>query len=91
MTEKDGVRSIWGRNFQLQACPVCGNQFAPEYQLEWMAREDRRIPRLPARLSELPEIITNPHLKREKSEASSYGFCLLDCLLMGASPLRSSQ
>jgi hypothetical protein len=39
MTEKDGVRSIWGRNFQLQACPVCGNQFAPEYQLEWMAKK----------------------------------------------------
>jgi bidirectional [NiFe] hydrogenase diaphorase subunit len=39
MTEKDGVRSIWGRNFNLQACPVCGNFFAPEYQLEWMAQK----------------------------------------------------
>jgi NADH dehydrogenase/NADH:ubiquinone oxidoreductase subunit G len=39
MTEKDGVRSIWGRNFKLQACPVCGNHFAPEYQLEWMANK----------------------------------------------------
>ena len=39
MTEKDGVRSIWGRDFKLQACPVCGNHFAPEYQLEWMAKK----------------------------------------------------
>lgn len=39
MTEKDGVRRIWGRDFKLQACPVCGQFFAPEYQLEWMAKK----------------------------------------------------
>lgn len=39
MTEKEGVRSIWGRDFKLQACPSCGNYFAPEYQLEWMAEK----------------------------------------------------
>jgi len=38
MTEKEGVRSIWGRDFKMAACPVCGNYFAPEYQLEWMAK-----------------------------------------------------
>jgi len=39
MTEEKGVRRIWGRDFKLQACKVCGNLFAPEYQLEWMARK----------------------------------------------------
>jgi NADH dehydrogenase/NADH:ubiquinone oxidoreductase subunit G len=38
MTENEGVRSIWGRDFKLAACSVCGNYFAPEYQLEWMAK-----------------------------------------------------
>jgi NADH dehydrogenase/NADH:ubiquinone oxidoreductase subunit G len=38
MTEKEGMRSIWGRDFKLAACNVCGNYFAPEYQLEWMAK-----------------------------------------------------
>jgi len=38
MTEKEGMRSIWGRDFKLAACSVCGNYFAPEYQLEWMAK-----------------------------------------------------
>jgi bidirectional [NiFe] hydrogenase diaphorase subunit len=39
MTEKDGVRRIWSRDFKLMACNVCGNYFAPEYQLEWMAKK----------------------------------------------------
>ncbi len=39
MTEKDGVRSIWGRDFKLAACKVCGQTFAPEYQLEWMSKK----------------------------------------------------
>lgn len=39
MTEKEGVRRIWGRDFKLHACKVCGNYFAPEYQLEWMAKK----------------------------------------------------
>ncbi|HSR11679.1 MAG TPA: 4Fe-4S binding protein, partial [Thermodesulfobacteriota bacterium] len=38
MVETDGVRSIWGRDFKLAACKVCGQYFAPEYQLEWMAK-----------------------------------------------------
>jgi len=39
MTEQDGIRRIWGRDFKLQACNVCGNFFAPEYQLEWMSKK----------------------------------------------------
>ncbi len=39
MTEEGGVRKIWGREFKLQACRVCGNLFAPEYQLEWMSKK----------------------------------------------------
>jgi bidirectional [NiFe] hydrogenase diaphorase subunit len=39
MTEKDGNRHIWGRDFKLKACHACGNYFAPEYQLEWMAQK----------------------------------------------------
>ncbi len=39
LAEKDGVRSIWGRDFKLAACTVCGNYFAPEYQLDWMSQK----------------------------------------------------
>lgn len=39
MSEEKGVRRIWGRDFALQACRVCGNYFAPEYQLEWMSKK----------------------------------------------------
>jgi NADH dehydrogenase/NADH:ubiquinone oxidoreductase subunit G len=39
MKEENGVRRIWGRDFKLQACNVCGNLFAPEYQLEWMSKK----------------------------------------------------
>jgi NADH dehydrogenase/NADH:ubiquinone oxidoreductase subunit G len=37
-TEKDGIRTIWGRDFELHACNVCGNYIAPKYQLEHWAR-----------------------------------------------------
>ncbi len=37
-TEKDGVRTVWGRHFELQACKVCGNYIAPKAQLEHWAR-----------------------------------------------------
>jgi bidirectional [NiFe] hydrogenase diaphorase subunit len=36
-TEKDGVRTIWGRDFELQACTVCGNYIEPRAQLEHWA------------------------------------------------------
>ncbi len=39
MTEENAVRRIWGRDFKLQACKVCGYNFAPEYQLEWMSKK----------------------------------------------------
>ncbi len=37
-TEKDGIRSVWGRDFELQACKVCGNYIAPKAQLEHWAK-----------------------------------------------------
>jgi NADH dehydrogenase/NADH:ubiquinone oxidoreductase subunit G len=37
-TEKDGVRTIWGRNFELQPCSKCGNYIAPKAQLEHWAQ-----------------------------------------------------
>jgi bidirectional [NiFe] hydrogenase diaphorase subunit len=37
-TEKDGVRTVWGRQFELQACTSCGNYIAPKAQLEHWAK-----------------------------------------------------
>ena len=36
--EKDGVRTVWGRHFELQACKVCGSYIAPKAQLEHWAK-----------------------------------------------------
>ncbi len=36
-TEKDGIRTIWGRDFELQPCLSCGNYIAPKAQLEYWA------------------------------------------------------
>ena len=37
-SEKDGVRSVWGRHFELQPCQKCGNYIAPKAQLEHWAK-----------------------------------------------------
>jgi len=37
-TEKDGIRTVWGRKFELQACQKCGNYIAPKAQLEHWAK-----------------------------------------------------
>lgn len=37
-TEKDGVRTIWGRQFELVKCNVCGNYIAPMAQLEYWSK-----------------------------------------------------
>jgi NADH dehydrogenase/NADH:ubiquinone oxidoreductase subunit G len=37
-TEKDGIRTVWGREFQLQPCAKCGNYIAPKAQLEHWAK-----------------------------------------------------
>ena len=37
-TEKDVVRTVWGRDFELQPCNVCGNYIAPKAQLEHWAK-----------------------------------------------------
>ncbi len=36
--EKDGVRTVWGRKFELQPCRVCGSYIAPKAQLEHWAK-----------------------------------------------------
>ena len=35
--EQDGIRRIWGRDFEMQPCTKCGNYIAPKYQLEFWA------------------------------------------------------
>jgi bidirectional [NiFe] hydrogenase diaphorase subunit len=37
-TEKNGIRTIWGRDFELQACSKCGNYIAPKAQIEHWAK-----------------------------------------------------
>ncbi len=37
-TEKDGIRTVWGRHFELQPCKVCGSYIAPKAQLEHWAK-----------------------------------------------------
>jgi NADH dehydrogenase/NADH:ubiquinone oxidoreductase subunit G len=37
-TEKDGIRTVWGRDFELYPCNVCGNYIAPKAQLEHWAK-----------------------------------------------------
>ncbi len=37
-TEKDGIRTVWGRKFELQTCQKCGNYIAPKAQLEHWAK-----------------------------------------------------
>ena len=37
-TEKNGIRTIWGRDFELVACSACGSYIAPLAQLEYWAR-----------------------------------------------------
>ena len=39
MTDKDGKRTIWGRDFKLKKCKSCGNYFAPEEQLEYIRKK----------------------------------------------------
>lgn len=43
LTEKDGIRKIWEREFKLAVCPVCGNYYAPIDQLE-MIRKQVNLP-----------------------------------------------
>jgi len=37
-TEKDGIRTVWGRKFELQPCAKCGNYIAPKAQLAHWAK-----------------------------------------------------
>lgn len=38
MTEHDGVRHIWGRDFDMVTCSVCGTPYIPEAQVDWIVR-----------------------------------------------------
>ena len=38
-TEKNGVRTIWGRDFELVPCEVCGSYIAPRASLEFWAKQ----------------------------------------------------
>ncbi|MBN2027492.1 MAG: (2Fe-2S)-binding protein [Actinobacteria bacterium] len=36
MTERDGVRRIWGKDFRMVTCSVCGTPYIPEAQVDWI-------------------------------------------------------
>ncbi len=38
-TEKDGIRTIWGQDFELVACESCGSYIAPKASLEFWAKQ----------------------------------------------------
>jgi bidirectional [NiFe] hydrogenase diaphorase subunit len=38
MEDKGKKRTIWGRDFKMAACNVCGRYFAPIDQLKWISR-----------------------------------------------------
>jgi uncharacterized protein with PIN domain len=38
MTEADGVRRIWGTDFEMVRCSECGRYFAPKAQLEYISK-----------------------------------------------------
>jgi len=38
-TEKNGIRTIWGQDFELVACESCGSYIAPRASLEFWAKQ----------------------------------------------------
>jgi bidirectional [NiFe] hydrogenase diaphorase subunit len=44
MKDEGGIRKIWGREFKLRRCRLCGGYFAPEFQLKYI-QEKWNIPR----------------------------------------------
>jgi hypothetical protein len=38
MTEDDGVRRIWDRDFEMVTCSACGTPYIPEAQVDWIVR-----------------------------------------------------
>lgn len=38
MTDAGGVRKIWGREFRMVVCSVCGKPYIPEAQVDWIVR-----------------------------------------------------
>lgn len=37
MKEEDGVRTVWGKRFELAVCPRCKRTHAPLFQLRWIS------------------------------------------------------
>jgi NADH dehydrogenase/NADH:ubiquinone oxidoreductase subunit G len=37
MAEANGTRTVWGKSFDLAACPKCGRPQAPLFQLQWIS------------------------------------------------------
>jgi bidirectional [NiFe] hydrogenase diaphorase subunit len=38
MTDEDCIRKIWGREFKMLTCSVCGNPYIPEAQVDWIVK-----------------------------------------------------
>jgi bidirectional [NiFe] hydrogenase diaphorase subunit len=38
MKDEDGIRKIWGREFKMLTCSVCGKPYIPEAQVDWIVR-----------------------------------------------------
>ncbi len=38
MEEKDGVRRIWGKDFNMVKCSACGSPYIPEAQVDWIVK-----------------------------------------------------
>ncbi len=36
--EKDGVRRIWGRDFEMVTCGICGTPYIPKAQVDWIVK-----------------------------------------------------
>lgn len=39
MTETNGTRTVWGKDFELAKCPKCGRDQAPVFQLKWISEK----------------------------------------------------
>jgi len=38
MKDTDGIRTIWGREFSMVSCSVCGKPYIPEAQVDWIVK-----------------------------------------------------
>ncbi len=38
MKDARGIRNIWGREFTMHSCSVCGKNFIPDAQIDWIVK-----------------------------------------------------